>query len=454
MDKIVLIPLLISAALLTTRKLPDVFIWVFLPCLTMIPTYFDSKLVQGIPELYFWSAALIPIIVVWAAKSLEDYEYHWMDLVIFLYIAVLFLGHLSNNSYAHAQKYGFRNVMAMFFPYIIVRTITQDRATLVRLIRMMTLLCAVVAIFNILEFRIVNNFFDTYLRRIWPHYVMYDYGMMLRRWGFKRALGPFTHPIIAGNIFAMMTPLSIWCHRYGHYHFKKLGLLIIGLNVMGMAVAISRAPIVGTLLGFLIVYYGWSKKKEVMLSIGAVVMSVVILMALPKFIEYASISPDKARSSEQRNVALRWTMWKSYAEIVSEKPWLGWGINKIPHVKGLIDSIDAEYLRVALTSGVVALGLYLTFFIGTFVRVLKFVNRSGYDDPWARLGWCILAGWLSTIFSLFTVYAGAQSVHYLAMLGGVVHVLVSSASNEALHPERSAVMAVPKYGRFGFQRVV
>ena len=454
MDKIIALPLLISAICLLERKPAEVFMWVFLPFLTMVPTYYDWKVVSGIPELHFWSAALIPIIVAWMINNLGDYKFHWMDLVIVSYIGVIFLGHLSNNSYAHAQKYGFRNVLAMFFPYIIARSITQDKETLVKLLKMMTMICAVVAVFNIIEFRMVVNHFDTHLRRLWPHYVVYDYGMMLRRWGFKRALGPFSHPIIAGNIFAMVTPLAVWCHYYGYYRNKLIGLAIIALNLGGVMVSISRAPIAACFMAVGIVYYGWSNQKAVIRLIGGSIFLILLLVTVPKFVEYASISPDRAKTSEQRNVALRWTMWKSYAEIVMEKPWLGWGIGNIPAVEGLIDSIDAEYLGVALTSGIIALMLYLTFLLGTFARILYFAHSKPYDDPWARLGWCILAGWLSTVLSLATVYAGAQSVHYLFIIGAVVHVLITTDSSDGTALAQSGMPLAAPQGPFNFQRTI
>ena len=51
MDKIILLPLIISATMLISREPKDVFILVFLPSLTLLPTYFDVEVVSGTPEL-------------------------------------------------------------------------------------------------------------------------------------------------------------------------------------------------------------------------------------------------------------------------------------------------------------------------------------------------------------------------------------------------------------------
>ena len=160
MDKIIILPLLISAALLVSREPKDVFILVFLPFLTLFPTYFDVELVGGTPELYFWSAALIPILAVWVLRGFEGYELHWMDLVILAYLLCIFYGQWANSDYKKAQKLLFNNLMAIFFPYLLVRSFCEDRSTLIRMIRMMTFLGAFVAIFNAMEFRMFINYFD------------------------------------------------------------------------------------------------------------------------------------------------------------------------------------------------------------------------------------------------------------------------------------------------------
>jgi hypothetical protein len=109
MDKIILLPLIISAAMLISREPKDVFILVFLPSLTLLPTYFDVELVSGTPELYFWSAALLPILAAWMLRGFEGYHLHWMDLVILGYLLSIFYGQWANSDYKKSQKLLFTN---------------------------------------------------------------------------------------------------------------------------------------------------------------------------------------------------------------------------------------------------------------------------------------------------------------------------------------------------------
>jgi hypothetical protein len=423
MDKIILLPLIISAAMLISREPKDVFILVFLPALTLLPTYFDVEIVSGTPELYFWSAALIPILVAWVLRGFEGYNLHWMDLVILGYLLCIFYGQWANSDYKKAQKLFFNNLMIILFPYLLVRSFCQDRDTLIKMIRMMTFLGAFIGIFMALELRMFTNYFDEILRRMWPSYVMWDIGMVLQRWGFKRAFGPFSHPIAAGYFFSLITPLAIWCYFQEFYSKKNIGKLVVCLNILGLIAALSRAPMLGFFMGLVIIYYGWSQNKAAIMSIVLLMATVVLMMAVPKFIEYASVTRATAEPEDQRNVAYRKEMWEAYTEVVLERPFLGWGRFSVPAVKGM-KSIDSEYLGVALASGLPALGFYLVFLFGMLIRMLQFAGRAGHDDPWARLVWCLVAGWVSAIFSLATVYSGAQTVQYLYMLGAVGQVLI------------------------------
>ena len=453
MDKIILLPLLVSAALLTSREPREVFILVFLPSLTLFPTYFDVELIGGTPELYFWSAALIPILAAWVLRGLSGYRLHWMDLVILAYLLSIFMGQWSNSDYKQAQKLLFNNLMAVFVPYLLVRSFCEDRATLIRMIRVMTLLGAFIAVLNAIEFRMFTNYFDEILRRIWPTSVMWDIGMVLQRWGFKRAFGPFSHPISAGYFFSLIAPLALWCYSLGAYRTRNLGRLVVALNALGLMVSMSRAPIIGFFIGLVIIYYGWSQNKAAIMSLCLLAATIVLMVSIPKFIEYASVTRATAQTDDQRNVAYRKEMWEAYGEVVMERPTMGWGRFSVPTVRGM-KSIDSEYLGVALAHGLPPLVFYLLFLFAMLERLLRFAQQGTHDDPWTRLAWCLIAGWVSAIFSQATVYSGAQTVQYLFMLGAIAQVLLLGSADLRSATEASRPISNRYENRFGFDRVI
>jgi O-antigen ligase len=277
--------------------------------------------------------------------------------------------------------------------------------------------------------------------------------MVIKRWGFKRALGPFTHPISAGYFFSLITPLAVWCYFHNVYRNKNIGKLVIFLNAMGLIVAMSRAPILGFFIGLIIIYYGWSQNKAAIMSIVVLVAAVILMAAVPKFIEYASVTRATAETADQRNVAYRKEMWEAYTEVVLERPYLGWGRFTVPAVKGM-KSIDSEYLGVALAHGLPALGFYLVFLFGILMRLMRFAGRGAHDDPDIRLAWCLIAGWVSALFSQATVYSGAQTVQYLYMLGAVGQVLILSSRTHSISPETKMQSLEFAERRFKFIRVI
>ena len=70
MDKLAMLPFFLTLFLLYKGwDSHKTFVMYFLPVLTLIPAYYDTKLISGIPEFTFWSSALIPIIMFWLFKD-------------------------------------------------------------------------------------------------------------------------------------------------------------------------------------------------------------------------------------------------------------------------------------------------------------------------------------------------------------------------------------------------
>jgi O-antigen ligase len=174
-----------------------------------------------------------------------------------------------------------------------------------------------------------------------------------------------------------MAPLAIWLHSQQGYKTRKIGQAVILLNIAGLFASMSRAPMLGFFIGLLIILFGWSRNRAAILSVFSMLAIIIIMLSLPKFIEYAAVTRTTAETADQRNVAYRKEMWEVYTEVVMEKPLTGWGRFGVPAVKGM-KSIDSEYLGIALTSGMTA---------GCFVRypmtVPEFPKkfRTEYSNP-------------------------------------------------------------------------
>lgn len=425
MDKIALIPLFGALILLARgRDARDLFVSYFLPILTLIPAYYQTKLVAGIPEFTFWTSALIPVVIVWVLRErMEGYEFSWIDMAIVLHLILIFYAQFDATGYKDAQKIVFREVLMRLIPFFMLKAIMMDGGRRKQALIMMTILGAIVSLFMLYEFRFYANLIDKYIRQIWPYGV--PWGGSMSRFGFRRAAGSFAHPISAGYFFSMMAPIAFWLWRHKHYKSQRIGLIIFGLNTLGVITSISRAPMAGLALSAIIIWFGWSKKKVLsggFLTIAAVIgLSIVI----PKFIEYTSIERSMAKTQDQENAAYRKEMLDNYIDIIKEKPVWGWGRYTFPVVEGQ-KSIDNEYLFIAITSGMNNLVVYLIILGVVLVRLLVFALQHSGESPEGRLAWVLLAAWLSAIFTQATVYSGMQTTNYFFMIAALSEALVLS----------------------------
>lgn len=437
MDKLAILPLFGALYFLSTKwDAREAFVLYFLPVLTLIPAYYDTKLVSGIPEFSFWTSALIPIAAVWFInEKMEGYRFSWIDVVIILHIIFLFYAQFEATGYKDAQKIIFREILKRLVPFFMLKAIMTDPQRRVKALITIVGLGAIVSVFMAYDFKFYRNFLDYPIRQLWPASVPWD-GVM-SRYGFKRAPGSFAHPISAGYFFALTTPLAFWIWKKRLLPSNRLGFIIFGLNALGVVTSISRAPIAGLLLSFVIIWFGWSKNKSV--SGGFLVLLAIIGLSVtvPKFVEYVSIKRSHAKTQDQENAAYRKEMLDNYIEIIQKRPHWGYGRYTFPVVKGQ-KSIDNEYLFIAITSGMNNLYVYLLLIIVIGYRLLRFALSRQFDDPAGQLAWVILGAWISAIFTQATVYSGMQTTHYFFMMAALAESLVLTQGAFLPAPENSS----------------
>lgn len=427
MDKIIILVFLGTILLLLNKEPKELFIQVFLPVLLVMPMYYDTKIVPGIPEMSFWSAVLLPIAFVWLFnKHGEGYRFSLLDILVLVHLSLVFAGQWHVSTYKEAQKIFYNDLTSRLLPLVMARAWFMDPESRIKMFRVLIIASAVVGFFLMYEFRFWYNVFDYPLRKIWPHSV--PWGSAMKRGGLKRAFGPFGHPICAGYYFTMIVPLAVWMWKNNYFTPRWKGLLLTLLCVGGGIASISRAPNIGIFLGFVIVWYGWCKSKTIPTMIVASLLAVASVFVIPKFLNYISVTRATAETEDQRNAAYRRELLENYQEVIAEKPLLGWGRFTVPSVKGL-DSMDNEYLAIAVASGKLSLYAYLAGIVWIFTRLFFFAARGDPTRQETRLAWCFLASILTALFTQATVYAGTQTVQFFYIFFGFSEGLLQSGAS-------------------------
>lgn len=131
-----------------------------------------------------------------------------------------------------------------WFAYLAARFIITDKDTLMRFIKTTGIILAPLAIHGIIEATTGwQPFFQlTQFRRWRPSEIAKgDVISTQARWGLTRAIGPFSHPILFGECFAMFLPL-IWALRRHHGYWGKLAYLLSAIAVIGAISSMSSGP--------------------------------------------------------------------------------------------------------------------------------------------------------------------------------------------------------------------
>jgi hypothetical protein len=130
-------------------------------------------------------------------------------------------------------------IMDTFFAYISARLIITDKEGLISFIKVTGMFLVPLAVYGLVEAATGwQPFFQLVKYRQWRVVEGNDIVSTQARWGFTRAIGPFSHPILFGDCFAMFLPL-VWALRHRYEARGKLFYLIPAAIIIGALSSMS-----------------------------------------------------------------------------------------------------------------------------------------------------------------------------------------------------------------------
>ncbi len=409
------------------RGARSAIVGVLLPSLVLLPAYYVWKL-PGIPVVTFhnYLVALGPVALI-SARITTGVRPALTDLLV-LTGAMCAISSEWGNANLHEAK----NLAAMMFmlglaPYWIGRLVASSDGLLVACIGVVVMLGAGVGFASVFEARMGSNPFDFWRGR-WPGSVPWD-GALYRA-GIRRCAGPFAHPICAGFFFSMLIPLWAWLADR-KLPFRSLQRVLLGSGLLlGLLTSVSRGPMLGAMVGVLIMRLGWSRWR---LPIAAVALATGLLgsvLAADKVEGYLSVTRGDAKTESQETAAYRTEMLVNYLEVVREEPWQGFGRYQVPVVKGQ-KSIDNQYLFLTLQYGLPHAVLFLLALLTPACLLAWRLAWAPVTDPHGRLGWAIVGLLFGAIGTLTTVFAGTQTAQILLLMQGMAVTLTGRIGRSA-----------------------
>lgn len=442
MESLTILPALIAAALAIFRSPAIAFLNVYLPVLLLCPEYYHYKIVQGLPELSFAHAAILPIAAVMLVRGIR-WRWSPADFLVFGFAFCVGFSEFWNAGYKEAQNLMFDMATSMVLPYVVAKALIEPlnlRAAFARRVASILFLVSLVSLF---EFRMGRNPFRLLLDPFFPGQA--PGWVTTLRWGFGRIAGPYGHAILAGILLLAGWRISRWLERSRQWEhegsfWSRLPVMrgrVISLGLLGgLAMTMSRGPWLGALLaaGCGLIARARSR-RQVLLALA----SGILLIGIPAGIavyRYAAVGRAGAKTAVQETAAYRKELIDKYVAIALQHSAWGWGRNTWPKVPGM-PSIDNYYLLLALMHGLPAVGFFLALVAAMPLRLLAdALGRMPLPAPGGELGITLAGIYLGIGLAVATVYMGNQVIPLFAILTGW--------SEGYLLANRIAVPAAPK----------
>lgn len=233
-----------------------------------------------------------------------------------------------------------------------------------------------------------------------------------KRYGMLRAMGPFSHPILAGLFFSSLMPL---------YHFgrikgwpKMAGLL----SGIGAVFSFSSAAMIGIFVFVLMALYDWIRKVVSFLNWPMFIAAIVaVLITLHTLSENGLISILIRYTFNPTSGYYRLLIWEYGSLSVEQNPWFGIGFSKFEGLEWMGDSIDAYWLAIAVRNGLPVSLLLVAATLLAFVGLTAAAGRVRGDDQATMIGLAVV---LIMLFVLgFTVSFFGGLLAWFAILLGI-----------------------------------
>jgi len=418
---------------------------VYLPLLMLVPEAFRATL-QGIPKMNFNQAAIVPIVLVALLRYGRNWRPSLTDVAVFALAALIAASEFLAAGYKEAQNLMFATLASMAGPYLAARLLLDGRDKDVAVARRFVILVFAVTIIGAYEFRFGVNPFLRYLGNLFPGQGL---GWVTTfRHGFARVAGPYSHAILAGIMVVIAYRLARWL-QWGRQWEPRFSLLpalpwskaaVISLVLaIGSVMTIARGPLLGALLGAVLIMVASSPRRRQLLPAVAVAFVVLLPVGYLALMSYLDVRPGMAMTMSQESAMYRKVMIERYVDIAIEHAALGWGRNTWPKLPGMA-SIDNYYLLLSLMHGLVATGLLLFLFVWQGLRLFRRGMAEAHDANSLAL---TFAGILLAVFvTLGTVYLGEQVMPVLFLILGWSEALMQRAPARAAVSVRTAAVRI------------
>lgn len=423
---IAILPALVAVVIAWRKGHARAFLDVYLPAIILLPDYYETKILPGLPPLTFNQAAILPCALFFLIFNDRKWKLSLTDFLVAGYVAAIVYSEYLNIDYKEAQNLAFILLTTVFFPYMLTKGIVEPYGLREAFAKRLTILFTICAATLTYETRMGKPFIRILFDRFFPGQ---GYWVTTFRWGIARAAGPYGHSIVSGMMFVVAYRIARFVQWAGWWKepvpylsarlpFKLDKATFFSLATLGgLILTLVRGPWLGALAAVGFIFVCRSRNRGAFLTIAIALLIVVGIPSALSFHDYVSVGRENAQTVAQESAAYRYELVVKYAEIAAERPYWGWGRNQWPEVPGM-PSIDNNFLLLALNHGIFAVVLFNLAQLWLMLHLVRLGVKRHMGDPTATLAFSLAGIQLALIVSLATVGLLSSIVQLFFMVLG------------------------------------
>jgi len=336
------------------------------------------------------------------------------DQVLAAYLLVNIILTSRNGEFTNILRSNFYLFIDIFLPYYVASRALVKFHDFKRFAFAFFTVVSILAIIALFEMFWSWHLYSSLTHSLDIHRIFSAY---LFRDGLLRATGPFSSSIVLGYVLTI--GLGMGLAISSSFQNKRWLLLMFILYGLALLATASRGPWVGAFLLY-ITFVLLSHNKAKLMYRGAVAS--LFLSPLLFFTSYGNkvvqLLPFIGQSHDG-SIGYRQELFEKSLIVIQRYPFFGSNTYlKTPEMQsmiqgqGIIDIVNS-YLRIALNSGFIGVGLFILFFFGLLFKLYHAQRKIPRNEPELHLFAIAL---IATMVSILTIIATVSSIDIVSQL--------------------------------------
>jgi len=335
-----------------------------------------------------------------------SFGHYAADKFIIGFLAYQLILMFSGSSLTNLLRVIFTNFLDIFLPYYVASRLLKTVDQFEDVMRSLVIASAIVAAIGIVEFL---KGWLLYSALSFSLGIDWSYGGYLLRGDSLRALASSGQAIVMGYMMAI---------ALGFYWYLAAGIkdttkrnMLAALLLAGLIAPVSRGPWVGVacMLGVIFALSPNPIRNILKASTAGLVVALLLVVTpyADKFIEYLPF----VGSVDANNVDYRKSLLENSWQVIQRNLLFGSGDfmdnQEMEDLRagageGIVDVVNS-YIALALSGGLIGLGLFVGFFTSCGWNVFKYQKNKHLDSSSVRLGQALFATLIGILVIIYTV---------------------------------------------------